>query len=1737
MLKLSEVPGSSSDGGARESCVTREPISIFSQIKKAENEERKEELNRLLEALRKKLPEGFKIGAAVGEGDCFFDSLAQGLNELKDQGLITSSKGFSVKFLRESCKQYVQQVNQSKKGSWLDNALKGEDGKLCEYISRIEFTAENIENAIWGRSEIEGKMICEKYSVKIRVIELRDEEIDGVHVTKGKVGTGNNIVYIVNYRNHSVPLLSNIKKDIKRGIKVSREEVYGSIPLQNIENSSRKQSSYSRSSSKEICEIGVSSRKRKCSVTDKDSKVIKRARININVTNNEDSEFPSDLQDESKHDELDNTCQTKKYIPHHLIGLMYQLDLSVLCSLRKSMYEHKYPSLSLAFEDSEIDKFSNIVLRYEKKSIHIQVENVDKYYMDDGINYARLFTKEKRSFSFINDYFESFVRHLISKSDSLSNDIEYLIIYTNSCLNLTEEKELKKGRFKNFYPFKFDSMDIEECDILKDFLFTNDNAQGCGFYQFSQDKITRKELLKRLECSSAVQKVIKGRKLSREEIKEKFLDKLVFAVNQPNREELNSIIKNEMEKNSEIQDNYITLQEKTLRDLTASEKHKELVPGIMYEFNLLMFFLHDMFLHKNMFSINLGGKSSDISNGITINYKDRTDYIKAHNAGSNIDYSQLFPSRKQKGKNTFSINKHFSLFVEELKNDMRYFIIYTNADLDLTGKNELKKVLSKGFYPLKFDSIDMEACDILKDFLFMNDNTQGYSFYQFSQDKITRKELLKRLECSSAIQKVIKERKFSQEEMKEAFLGKLVFAINQPSREELSSILKSEVEKNNESNKVPYNYKELHEIALRWLESHEFGPITKGIMEKLFGDIKNNRSSYQKIQKNIDEEIKFARSLVGREGTPSFYQFLNFLIKGEGRRYLEVLKRNEVSLANMSSILHGAGDEAVRAFKDLYNFWFDKEGNKMQYLKTLEKEGINLVNMSSILHGARASAAQAFKDLYDLWFDQNGKKTQYLTKLGENGVDLVRMSSILSGAGANASRAFKDLYDLWFDQNGKKTQYLTKLGENGVDLVCMSSILSGAGANASKAFKDLYNLWFDEEGNKTQCLKTLEKEGIDLANMSSVLHRAGNSAAQAFKDLYNLWFDQNGKKTQYLTKPAENGVDLVRMSSILSGAGANASRAFKDLHNLWFDQNGKKTQYLTKLGENGVDLVRMSSILSGAGANASKAFKDLYNLWFDEEGNKTQCLKTLEKEGMNLANMSSVLHGAGNSAAQAFKDLYNLWFDKRGNKTQYLKILEKERINLSTVSSILHGAGNSAAEAFKDSYDLWFDEQGNRTQYLKTLEKEGINLSNISSILGGAGTNAPKAFKDLYDLWFDEQGNEKQYLKHFIEKKDGEKTFTMYNLSSILGGAGDSAKDAFEKLHSVCFNDEGKRTELLDDFYKAGFEPSNLSCMLCKAGIHTSSILKRLHSVCFNDEGKRTKLLDDFYKAGFRPCDLCSILSGAADSLEKFHDFCFIGETKKYLNHFLNEEKGFTLSNLCNILHGVRANICSALKDFHDVCFDEVGNKTQLLADFRKVGFMPSDLSNILSMAGTNANSILRNFHKVYFNKENHLNHFLAKKELFTPKDLSKILHGVGLNICPTFEKLHDLCFDKAGNKTKYLNNLIKNNRHEMFNILYKKVRKAPSAFLDEQNISEGDKITNVGLESSSSSGRTEQGQNLGNAQQNDPKVKRKTRKGTLNRGENSQETTDGIDDNPETYLNDPTVDKQLQESCQTISF
>ncbi|XP_078051982.1 uncharacterized protein LOC144478136, partial [Augochlora pura] len=319
-----------------------------------------------------------------------------------------------------------------------------------------------------------------------------------------------------------------------------------------------------------------------------------------------------------------------------------------------------------------------------------------------------------------------------------------------------------------------------------------------------------------------MQKVIKERELSKKDIIEAFLDKLVFAVNQPNREELNSIIKSEIARNSKVQDGYAALRKRLLNDLIASGEDEKLgnhISDITYGFNLFMSFLHSMFLHKNMFCINFEEKDYGISVDIVINYKDRITCIGAYNRNNSIGYNQLFPSKRQERKNTFSINKCFTLFIEKLEKDKdtKYFIVYTNAGLNLAEGKKFKKEQSRDFYPLKFDNISIQKKEyrILKHWFCINEN----GLYQFSQEGTTR--LLNLLKLPPLWQKEKEEGRLSadkEKEVKEKFLDRLIFAVNQCDNEELNSLIRNEIDESN----VPYNCEELHEIALRWLESHDF---------------------------------------------------------------------------------------------------------------------------------------------------------------------------------------------------------------------------------------------------------------------------------------------------------------------------------------------------------------------------------------------------------------------------------------------------------------------------------------------------------------------------------------------------------------------------------------------------------------------------------------------------------------------------------------------------------------------------------------------------------------------------------------------------------------------------------------------------------------------------------------------------------------------------------------------------
>ncbi|UIP93146.1 hypothetical protein JSQ73_002210 [Wolbachia endosymbiont of Anopheles demeilloni] len=287
----------------------------------------------LLNELKRAYPEKLKIGASISEGDCFFDSVAQGLNELN----IKPGHRFTAKSLREDCENYAranansnswvykkitgdaeeggyfvgegnldskviakERNSEDEKGisaqtdwckdeeiitkyteeeffSWLleeyredregkileilksrygiDNDLLLEDyneyeiskdkeeeiskdGKekkdnsksFSKYLDNIKnMSTETHSLPIWGRPEIEGKMICEKYKVKIEVIALEEEPIGGRYITTGEEGEGDKVVRIVNYMRHFVPLLNGISEDITENKPVFGEEIFGEV--------------------------------------------------------------------------------------------------------------------------------------------------------------------------------------------------------------------------------------------------------------------------------------------------------------------------------------------------------------------------------------------------------------------------------------------------------------------------------------------------------------------------------------------------------------------------------------------------------------------------------------------------------------------------------------------------------------------------------------------------------------------------------------------------------------------------------------------------------------------------------------------------------------------------------------------------------------------------------------------------------------------------------------------------------------------------------------------------------------------------------------------------------------------------------------------------------------------------------------------------------------------------------------------------------------------------------------------------------------------------------------------------------------------------------------------------------------------------------------------------------------------------------------------------------------------
>ena len=128
---------------------------------------------KLMKLLAPHLPKGMMLGKAYDQGDCFFDALAQMLNRINNTDLNTT------KYLRILCHDFYLH-NKALVDSLNASDRCGLEMKDDYYL--VQYTAQECEGLlnrrtlIWGRPNVEGKILCRVLSLEaIGVIEILED--------------------------------------------------------------------------------------------------------------------------------------------------------------------------------------------------------------------------------------------------------------------------------------------------------------------------------------------------------------------------------------------------------------------------------------------------------------------------------------------------------------------------------------------------------------------------------------------------------------------------------------------------------------------------------------------------------------------------------------------------------------------------------------------------------------------------------------------------------------------------------------------------------------------------------------------------------------------------------------------------------------------------------------------------------------------------------------------------------------------------------------------------------------------------------------------------------------------------------------------------------------------------------------------------------------------------------------------------------------------------------------------------------------------------------------------------------------------------------------------------------------------------------------------------------------------------------------------------------------------------
>ncbi|WP_264338345.1 hypothetical protein [Wolbachia endosymbiont (group A) of Cheilosia soror] len=178
-------------------------------------------------------PDNFHVGQAIGNGSCFFDSFRQSLEQQKGEQV-------TVEKLRNDCREFAQK-NPPK---WFTNAIVNSHDNNGQHRSETvdDYTANIMRNDRWGDPDIEGRILCEKYKVKLHVIENQtvDNQDLSLHELIDNSGSksadeynkvdynDSSIVHIINKGySHFEPLLDinkSLAKQLQEETKLKQEQ-------------------------------------------------------------------------------------------------------------------------------------------------------------------------------------------------------------------------------------------------------------------------------------------------------------------------------------------------------------------------------------------------------------------------------------------------------------------------------------------------------------------------------------------------------------------------------------------------------------------------------------------------------------------------------------------------------------------------------------------------------------------------------------------------------------------------------------------------------------------------------------------------------------------------------------------------------------------------------------------------------------------------------------------------------------------------------------------------------------------------------------------------------------------------------------------------------------------------------------------------------------------------------------------------------------------------------------------------------------------------------------------------------------------------------------------------------------------------------------------------------------------------------------------------------------------------